>query len=181
MKGHESKMKGNKGNMKGHESKMKGTWEEISATWKAMTGDENNRWHPLEKFSFLVYRELTTWENEIWISKSPRHHGWSKTGWWFGCHFLNFPRNIGFRLSSQLTCIFFTRVALAHQPAKKSNGHPWRGDDLVPPHHGVAKILKNRSQGGHKHPPSFRDIVARWYHWGMLGSGSKMIKGHRYA
>ena len=31
----------------------------------------------------------------------------SNTGWWFGCHQFYFPRNIGFRSSSQLT---FTHI-----------------------------------------------------------------------
>ena len=39
------------------------------------------------------------------------HHSINSiTGWWFGCHFFYFPRNIG-----QLTFIFFRGVALAHQ------------------------------------------------------------------
>ena len=35
------------------------------------------------------------------------------SGWWFGCHFWHFPRNIGLRLSSQLTKSYF------------SEGWPW--------------------------------------------------------
>ena len=30
------------------------------------------------------------------------------SGWWFGCHFWHFPRNIGFRSSSQLTKSYFS-------------------------------------------------------------------------
>ena len=30
----------------------------------------------------------------------------TNSGWWFGCHFLDFPINIGFLSSSQLTNIF---------------------------------------------------------------------------
>ena len=29
-------------------------------------------------------------------------------GWWFGCHQFHFPRNIGFRSSSQLTNSYFS-------------------------------------------------------------------------
>ena len=40
---------------------------------------------------------------------------WS--GWWFGCHFLNFPINIGFLSSSQLTKSYFSEGwVYNHQP-----------------------------------------------------------------
>ena len=40
----------------------------------------------------------------------------NNTGWWFGCHFWNFPINIGFLIIPIDEIIFFRGVALAHQP-----------------------------------------------------------------
>ena len=73
MKGHESKMKGNCIYIMQNERNMRGFFY---ATWKATKGNENKRWHLLTrlrmlshpqnagKITLLVYRELTTWEND---------------------------------------------------------------------------------------------------------------------
>ena len=47
--------------------------------------------------------------------KAPTWHEWI-SGWWFGCHFLDFPRNIGFLSSSQLTNSYFSEGWPNHQP-----------------------------------------------------------------
>ena len=42
------------------------------------------------------------------------------TGWWFGCHSWNFPMNIGFISSSQLTNSYFSEGWPNHQPGPPS-------------------------------------------------------------
>ena len=82
------------------------------------------------------------WKNKMMISHgmiiNGRHPGSSRytggystffTGWWFGCHFLNFPRNIGFLSSSQLTFIFFRGLQTTNQFNSRvfSRNHPHGG------------------------------------------------------
>ena len=56
------------------------------------------------------------------------------SGWWFGCHFLNFPINIGCLTIPIDELICFRGVALAHQPAMVSGeDFPHQAAQLV--HH----------------------------------------------
>ena len=63
---------------------------------------------------FLLTPQATMWQATGMVSTCPSSHArsWEKiipglkvlrTGWWFGCHFWHFPRNIGLLSSSQLT------------------------------------------------------------------------------
>ena len=46
-------------------------------------------------------------------------------GWWFGCHFLHFPINIGNLIIPNDELIFFRGVQPNHQPAKYWSWHFW--------------------------------------------------------
>ena len=77
------------------------------------------------------------------------------SGWWFGCHFLNFPRNIGFLIIPIDELIFFRGVA---QPPTSCLGHVEKpGKKLAPAsclisdgatvHRTVARWQVNHAQG----------------------------------
>ena len=78
------------------------------------------------------------------------------SGWWFGCHFLHFPINIGLLIIPIDELIFFRGVAKNHQP-ESSHSCMWRDFFYVPspsstvvpcpilaPHLKTSKLLKIR-------------------------------------